>query len=191
MTKKGNRLGKLPYSPETMSIFNINDKKSQSRDEKSVKFGKTVSDDTLEQIVNTIAQFDNLGEFYRNDEATSHVLSILREAGVIHEKAMSDYRNGTELSGSGQDLIEELLIGKVFSNDAEAVRRLKDFKNMRRMVITAMTEIASNRTLTNGFGLEKELAKAIELAHRAKTSQPDVYADGNSCISIWATGRVI
>lgn len=106
------------------------------------------------------------------------MLGILHEAGVIHEKSMSSLRNGTELSGAGQDLIEELLVGKVFSNDAEAVRRLKDFKNMRRMVITAMTEIAANRTLKNGFSLESELSKAVELAHRAKKSMPDVYVDG-------------
>ena len=170
---------RFPYTPETYDIFNADDKKSMSRDEESVRHGMTVRDDTVLKLSNEIGKFDSLGDFYRNRNATNEVLRILNGAGVIKDNEMSEYRNGDELSGRGQDLIEAILMGKIFEDEPDVIRMLSNVRGVRHGVLLAMNEITFNRTLSEkGYALGKELAEAINLVYRARTSSPEIYKDG-------------
>ena len=167
------------YTPEVFDIFNRERGKGLGRDESAVRQGMLVADDTLKKVVSVIGQYDKLEDFYRNDTATSEVLGLLMSAGVFDSKDLGKYRNGTEISGAGEDLIESVLVGKVFDGDPDAVRKLADFKEVRRAVVSAMSEISANRALTNReFSIDEELSKAIDLVYRAKKAQPEVYVGG-------------
>ena len=170
---------KFAYTPDTYDIFNADEKKSMSRDEESVRHGMTVSDETLVSISNEICRFDTLSDFYRNRNATTEVLRILNGAGVIKDHEISKYRNGDELSGQGQDLIEDILMGKVFEDNPDVIRVLSGMRGARHSVLMAMNEIADNRTLANrGYDLGAELSAAVDLLGRAKAALPDVYVEG-------------
>ena len=167
------------YTPEVFDIFNRERGKGLGRDESAVRQGMLVADDTLKKVVSVIGQYDRLEDFYRNDTATSEVLGLLMSAGVLDSKDLGKYQNGTEISGAGEDLIESVLVGKVFDGDPDAVRKLSDFKEVRRAVVSAMSEISANRALTNReFSIDEELSKAIDLVYRAKKAQPEVFVGG-------------
>ena len=168
----------LPYDASTFARFNAQEMKSQSKPEAAVKLGKTVPDDVFNGIVNEISCYDRLSEYYANERAVAQALGALQQAGVINEKQMPEMRTGAAVSAAGRELIENTLIGKVFQASPDAVRQIIGNVTLREAIIMGLTEIASNRTLANGYDLSDELAKAVNLVTRAKASLPDVYKRG-------------
>lgn len=168
----------MPYDATTFAKFNAQETKLQSKPEQAVKLGKIVSNDAYGRVIRTISEYDNLNDFYADDEATSAVLGMLAQEGVINERQMPSLRTGTTISNAGKELIENVLIGKAFEDAPDAVRELIEFPNLRQSVVMGLTEIGHNVTLGE-YGLHDELAKAIDLCYRAKKAQGDVFKQGN------------
>lgn len=169
----------LPYDANTFSRFNAPEMKSQSKPEAAVRLGKTVPDEVFSEIVGGIAKYDRLTDYYRDEEAAANALGALMQAGVINDKQMPELRTGTALSAAGKELIENTLIGKTFESAPEAVHQIISMPSLRETIVMGLNEIASNRTLAKkGYDLSKELANAVDLVHRAKTAQPDIYKEG-------------
>ena len=168
----------LPYDASTFARFNAQEMKSQSKPEAAVKLGKTVPDDVFNGIVNEISRYDRLSEYYTNENAVAQALGALQQAGVINEKQMPEMRTGTAVSAAGRELIENTLLGKVFQSSPDAVRQIIGNGTLKEATVMGLTEIASNRTIGNGYDLSDELAKAVDLVVRAKAALPDVYKEG-------------
>ncbi len=169
----------LPYDANTFSRFNAQEMKSQSKQEAAVKLGKTVPDEVFAEIVGGIAKYDRLTDYYRDEAAAANALGALMQAGVINDKQMPELRTGTSLSAAGKELIENTLIGKTFDSAPEAVRQIISMPTLRESIVMGLSEIASNRTLAKkGYDLSKELANAVDLVYRAKTTQPKIYKEG-------------
>lgn len=162
-------------------------KKKQSKPELAVKLGKVVSDDVFKSIVNDISRYDKLSDYYADEKSVDSALRQLLTAGVINKMQLPELRTGKSLSAAGKELIENVLIGKVFQSTPDAVRQIIATPTLRQAIIMGLNEIAHNRTLSKrGYDLSKELGVAVDIVARAKAEDPDTYKDG---VSVYHYGR--
>lgn len=168
----------LPYDAATFARFNAQEMKSQSKPEAAVKLGKVVSDNTFGHIVRSLAQYDRLSDFYANEKDANGAIMELVKAGVVNDKQLPELRTGDALSAAGRELLENTLIGKVFQSNPDAVRQIIAQQGIKQSIVMALSEIAHNRTLANGYDLSEELSNAVDLVARAKQADPDTYKEG-------------
>ena len=160
----------MPYTTDTFAKFNQQDMKSQSRTEQSVKLGKTVDDATFGRIIQSINAFDSLNDFNQDATATTNAIGELRSAGAINTMQYAEMFDGEKVSGVGRQMLENMLIGKAFESNPDAIRQLSEFPAMRQSVISALAEITNNIKLGEEYSVEDELAGAISLAYQARKS---------------------
>ena len=168
----------LPYDAATFARFNAQEMKSQSKPEAAVKLGKVVPDNTFGNIVRSLAQYDRLSDFYANEKDANGAIMELVKAGVVNDKQLPELRTGDALSAAGRELLENTLIGKVFQSNPDAVRQIIAQPGIKQSIVMALSEIAHNRTLANGYDLGEELSNAVDLVARAKQADPDTYKEG-------------
>lgn len=168
----------LPYDAATFARFNAQEMKSQSKPEAAVKLGKVVPDNTFGNIVRLLAQYDRLSDFYANEKDANGAIMELVKAGVVNDKQLPELRTGDALSAAGRELLENTLIGKVFQSNPDAVRQIIAQPGIKQSIVMALSEIAHNRTLANGYDLSEELSNAVDLVARAKQADPDTYKEG-------------
>lgn len=161
--------GSYPYTAETFAMFNAQDIKSQSKTEQAVKLGKLVDDTTFARIIRNINQFDTIGDFYGNVKASTEAINELLKSGIISQMQYPEMFDGDSISNHAKDILENVLIGKAFSANPDAVRQITQFKGVRRNVITALSEISNNIALKD-YSLEKEIADAIALCYQARSN---------------------
>lgn len=168
----------LPYDAATFARFNAQEMKSQSKPEAAVKLGKVVPDNTFGNIVRSLAQYDRLSDFYANEKDANGAIMELVKAGVVNDKQLPELRTGDALSAAGRELLENTLIGKVFQSNPDAVRQIIAQPGIKQSIVMALSEIAHNRTLANGYDLSEEFSNAVDLVARAKQADPDTYKEG-------------
>lgn len=159
----------FPYNAETFAMFNSQEIKSQSKTEQAVKLGKIVDDATFARIIRNINTFDTISDFYGNVKASTEAINELLSAGVISQMQYPEMFDGDTISNHAKDILENVLIGKAFSANPDAVRQITQFKGVRRNVITALAEISNNLSLAD-YSLESELADAIALCYQARSN---------------------
>lgn len=152
----------LPYTSRTFARFNSQEMKSMSKTETAIKFGKMIDDSVYHRIIDSINLFDTLGEFYADKEASMDALKLLQTAGIIGSVEWPRMIDMDVISDEGKTLLENVLIGKSFAMDPDAVRKISAHKLIRKAIISALMEISNNSTL-GSFSLEKELVEAVNL----------------------------
>mgnify|MGYP006872990273 CR=1 FL=1 len=157
------------YTTETFALFNAQDIKSQSKTEQAVKLGKLVDDETFHRIIRTINMFDTIGDFYNNVRAATDAINDLRDSGVISKMQYPEMFDGDSISQQAREILENVLIGKAFQSNADAVRQITAFKGVRKNIITALAEISNNIALGE-YSLESETAQAIDLVYQARAN---------------------
>lgn len=157
----------FPYTSETFAMFNAQEMKSQSKTEQAVKLGKLVDDDTFRRIVLSINSFDTICDFYNNTKAATETINELRRIGVIAQMQYAEMFDGDSISQQARETIENVLIGKAFQGNPDAVRQITAFRGVRKNIITALAEISDNITFGD-YSLEEETAQAIALVYQAR-----------------------
>ena len=160
----------MPYTTETFAKFNAQDMKGQNRTESAVKMGKTVDDATFGRVISSINGFDTLSEFYNDPKAATEAINELRGAGVINAMQYGEMFDGDKVSGTGRQMLENMLVGKAFESNPDAIRQLSEFPALRQRVVAALAEVSNNLKLGANYSLESELAEAINLAYQALKS---------------------
>ena len=160
----------MPYTADTFAKFNQQEMKGQSKTEHSVKLGKVVDDETFNRIISLINRFDTLGDFYADFAASREAIGELCKCGAISRPQMAEMIDGDGLSAIGKETLENMLIGKAFEGNPDAVREATEFKQMRQTIIQALAEISNNISLGKDYSLESELAEAIDLVYNARKS---------------------
>lgn len=158
-----------PYTAETFAMFNAQDIKSQSKTEQAVKMGKLVDNETFHRIVRTINQFDTIGDFYNNVSSATDAINDLRSSGIISQMQYPEMFDGDTISPQAREILENVLIGKAFESDPDAVRKITEFKGIRKNIITALCEISNNIAL-NDYSLKDEMSQAINLCYQARAN---------------------
>ena len=157
----------MPYNAETFAKFNQQEMKGQSKTEQAVKLGKVVDDRTFAHITRSINGYDTLGEFYADHRATHAAIKELQASGVLSHAQMAEMFDGDGISAQGREILENMLIGKAFESNPDAIREITAFKSVRQSVITALSEIVNNKSL-GAYSLEDELAQAVDLVYKAR-----------------------
>ena len=163
----------LPYTPEVFGLFNAQDTKGMSNTETAVALGKTVDDVTFNDVVQLINGFDTMAKFYEDDTAPTEAITLLLRGGVITPMQHAQMFDGDKVSAQGKEMLENLLLGKAFEGNPNAIRQLMDMPSVRRQVVVALAEIANNSRLGN-FSLEDLLSQAIDLVHKARNAKDKV-----------------
>ncbi len=158
----------MPYTAETFAKFNQQEMKGQSKTEQAVKFGKIVDDETFGRVIRSINAFDTLGDFYADPQAATQAINELLSSGAISRAQYAEMFDGDAISAQGKEILENMLIGKAFESNPDAVREITSVKSMRQSIICALAEISNNLMLGKDFSLESELAQAIELVYKAR-----------------------
>lgn len=158
----------MPYNAETFAKFNQQEMKGQSKTEQAVKLGKVVDDRTFAHITRSINGYDTLGEFYADHKATHTAIKELQASGVLSHAQMAEMFDGDGISAQGREILENMLIGKAFESNPDAIREITAFKSVRQSVITALSEIVNNKSLGADYSLEDELAQAVDLVYKAR-----------------------
>ena len=159
--------GQQPYTAETFAKFNAQEMKSQSKTEQAVKLGKVVDDKLYGRIIDAINGYDTLGDFYASSSAVD-AMTELQKAGVVSQAQFAEMFDGESVSAVGRELLENMLIGKAFESNPDALREISAMKGVRQAVISALSEITNNVKLGEDFSLEDELAAAIDLVYKAR-----------------------
>lgn len=160
----------MPYTADTFAKFNQQEMKAQSKTEHSVKLGKVVDDETFNRIISLINRFDTLGDFYADFASSREAIGELFKCGAISRPQMAEMIDGDGLSAIGKETLENMLIGKAFESNPDAVREATEFKQMRQTIIQALAEISNNISLGKDYSLKSELAEAIDLVYNARKS---------------------
>ena len=160
----------MPYTADTFAKFNHQEKKGLSKTEQAVKLGKVVDDATFGRITSLINGFNTLGEFYQDKKASTAAVTELQNAGVISQMQYGEMFDGDGISVQGRELLENMLIGKAFANNPDAVREITTYKNLRQSIVQALSEIVNNTALGEDYKLENELAQAIQLVYDARNN---------------------
>ena len=158
----------MPYNAESYAKFNQQEMKGQSKTEQAVKLGKIVDDNAFGRIIRSINKFDTLGDFYNDANASTQAIGELLTAGAISQAQYAEMFDGDAISAQGREILENMLIGKAFESNPDAVRQITSIRSMRQSVITALAEISNNLTLGEDYSLEEELSHAIALVYEAR-----------------------
>lgn len=157
----------MPYTAATFAKFNAEEKKTQSKTESAVKAGKTISPEAVEHIAMIVNEHESIAETYSDKNAVSAILRILIDSGVVQESEISRLMDGDSLSGTGEDLVESVILGAVMREDA--LRCAMCDKMIRRSVMSALTQLLKNNTYGE-YSLSGEFSDAVVLLYQAKRS---------------------
>ena len=146
----------MPYNAETYAKFNQQEMKGQSKTEQAVKLGKIVDDNTFGRIIRSINKFETLGDFYNDAKAATQAINELLAAGAISQAQYAEMFDGDAVSAQGREILENMLIGKAFESNPDAVRQITSIRSMRQSIITALAEISNNLTLGEDYSVESE-----------------------------------
>lgn len=155
----------MEYNAATFAKFNAEDKKSQSKTEKAVKAGKTLSPEALGSLATLVDRYEDINALYNDAAGVQELLDTLQAAEVITPEQIAALKDGDKLSGTGMDLLESTLIGSAM--DEEAVRIAMSDPSIRKPIVSAIAQIIANNTI-EGYTLRTELTDAIILVAKGK-----------------------
>ena len=157
----------MPYTPETFARFNAQEMKGQNLTETAVKLGKTVDNATFNDVVGMINRFDTMTDFYADESAPTQAINRLLRGGVINPMQFAQMFDGDKVSGQGKEMLENLLLGKAFEGNPEAIRQLTEMPSVRQQIVSSLAEIANNSALGD-YSLEDAIAQSIGLVYSAR-----------------------
>lgn len=155
----------MEYNAATFAKFNAEDKKSQSKTEKAVKAGKTLSPEALGSLATLVDRYEDINALYNDAAGVQELLDTLQAAEVVTPEQIAALKDGDKLSGTGMDLLESTLIGSAM--DEEAVRIAMSDPSIRKPIVSAIAQIIANNTI-EGYTLRTELTDAIILVAQGK-----------------------
>ena len=157
----------MPYTASTFAKFNAEEKKTQSKTESAIKAGKTITPETVTTIAQIIDAHESIAETYADEKAVAAIIRALVDAGAVQENEISRLMDGNLLSGTGEDLVESVLLGAVMREDA--LRCAMGDKAIRRSIMSALTQLLKNNTYGE-YSLSGEFSDAVVLLYQAKHS---------------------
>ncbi len=170
---------RLPYTPDVFAKFNAQEMKGQNLTESAVKLGKTVDDTTFNDIVGLINQFDTMSDFYADGTAPTEAITLLLRGGVITPMQHAQMFDGDKVSGQGREMLENLLLGKAFEGNPEAIRQIRSMPSVRQQIVGALSEVANNSTLGD-YSLEDVISQAVALVYKARNDKNSSVKQGDS-----------
>ena len=163
---------RLPYDTATFSMFNRNEKKTQSNTEQAVAKAKTLTSDEVGAIVADIEGNGSLDAFFNNSKAINDLVKTLVSKGVIGQNEVAGFMDGPDrLSAQGKEYVKNLLLGSVFK--PETIRMLGEDSKIKNAAINGIRAIMDNLKLGD-YSLRDEIDQAIQLLYEARRNKMSV-----------------
>ena len=163
---------RLPYDTATFSMFNRNEKKTQSNTEQAVAKAKTLTSDEVGAIVADIEGNGSLDAFFNNSKAINDLVKTLVSKGVIGQNEVAGFLDGPDrLSAQGKEYVKNLLLGSVFK--PETIRMLGVDSKIKNAAINGIRAIMDNLKLGD-YSLRDEIDQAIQLLYEARRNKMSV-----------------
>ena len=163
---------RLPYDTATFSMFNRNEKKTQSNTEQAVAKAKTLTSDEVGAIVADIEGNGSLDAFFNNSKAINDLVKTLVSKGVIGQNEVAGFMDGPDrLSAQGKEYVKNLLLGSVFK--PETIRMLGVDSKIKNAAINGIRAIMDNLKLGD-YSLRDELDQAVQLLYEARRNKMSV-----------------
>mgnify|MGYP002520617320 CR=1 FL=1 len=163
---------RLPYDTATFSMFNRNEKKTQSNTEQAVAKAKTLTSEEVGAIVADIEGNGSLDAFFNNSKAINDLVKTLVSKGVIGQNEVAGFMDGPDrLSAQGKEYVKNLLLGSVFK--PETIRMLGVDSKIKNAAINGIRAIMDNLKLGD-YSLRDELDQAVQLLYEARRSKMSV-----------------
>ena len=151
------------YSTKEFAKYNQSDKKTISPIEQAVKIAKTIDFNTIENIAESINEYETLGDMYQDKDVCSDIFNSLKESSIISDFDLPQYINNGIPTVAGKDFLETVLIGSVINENNLRVLNQDGCKNIRAKLVRAILPLTKNKGLKNGYSVNKELNEAIEI----------------------------
>ena len=160
----------VEYTAGLFDAFNRSTSKQQSVTETASKVAQMTSEELVMRLDRLFREIgDNIDNLYKNPKLVNDLLNMLQAAGIFNanERAryVDEYGN---LSGAGEDLVESVLFGTIFSSSDESVRAAMNDKAIRRAVAFAFPTLVRLRGLSGEYSLINEMTEAVSLLAIAK-----------------------
>ena len=163
---------RLPYDTATFSMFNRNEKKTQSNTEQAVAKAKTLTSEEVGAIVADIEGNGSLDAFFNNSKAINDLVKTLVSKGVIGQNEVAGFMDGPDrLSAQGKEYVKNLLLGSVFK--PETIRMLGVDSKIKNAAINGIRAIMDNLKLGD-YSLRDELDQAVQLLYEARRNKMSV-----------------
>ena len=178
---------RLPYDTATFSMFNRNEKKTQSNTEQAVAKAKTLTSDEVGAIVADIEGNGSLDAFFNNSKAINDLVRTLVDKGVIGQNEVAGFMDGPDrLSAQGKEYVKNLLLGSVFK--PETIRMLGIEPSLKIKAIAGIRSIMENLKLGD-YSLRDEIDNAIQLMYESKKSKSKDVAEHMKSSDIYGSPR--
>ena len=151
------------YSTKEFAKYNQSDKKTISPIEQAVKISKTIDFNTVENIAESINEYETLGDMYQDKDVCSDIFNSLKESSIVSEFDLPQYINNGIPTVAGKDFLETVLIGSVINENNLRSLNQDGCKNIRAKLVRAILPLTKNKGLKNGYSVNKELNEAIEI----------------------------
>ena len=162
----------VEYTAALFDVFNRSTSKQQGVVETAAKVAQMTGDELVTRLDNIFRDLgDNIDNLYKNPERVNELLNILQGAGLFNANERTRYvDNYGNLSGAGEDLVESVLFGTIFSSSDEAVRSAMEDKAIRRAVAFAFPTLVRIRNLSGEYSIINELTDAVSILAMAKAT---------------------
>lgn len=165
----------MEYTAKLFDAFNKSEEKRQDTVATAAKVAKITDDKMVMRIADLIGDTDDIQKVYQDPSSVNQLLNVLEQSGVITKEDRTMYVDaGGKLTGAGEDILESVLFGSVFSSSDKAVRNAMADKSIRRAVAVAFPALVRARNLGGEYSIIKEMTDAVSLLSDAKTATKGV-----------------
>lgn len=160
--------GALQYTAKLFDLFNQSEEKRQGVVATAAKVAKITDDNLVMQIANLLQGVDDIDKVYNDIKMSNQLLHVLEDAKVITREDRPMYQSGEGLTKAGEEFVESVLFGSIFSTSDQAVRDAMADKSIRRAVAYAFPVLVRVKNLPEQYSIINEMTDAVSLLVRAK-----------------------
>ena len=160
--------GALAYTAKLFDLFNQSEEKRQGAVATAAKVAKITDDNLIMQISNLLQGVDDIEKVYNDVKMSNQLLHILEAAKVITREDRPMYQGPEGLTKAGEEFVESVLFGSIFSTSDQAVREAMADKAIRRAVAYAFPTLVRVKNLPEQYSIINEMTDAVSLLVRAK-----------------------
>ena len=163
--------GALAYTAKLFDLFNQSEEKRQNAVATAAKVAKITDDNLVLQIATLMQGVDDINKVYQDPKMANTLMSILESAKVTTREDRPMYLDQEgKLTGAGEDFVESVLFGSIFSTSDQAVRDAMADKSIRRAVAYAFPVLVRVKNMPAEYSIINEMTEAVSLLVRAKAA---------------------
>ena len=159
----------VPLTAKLFDSFNQSIGTAASTVALAAKVAKMTDDVLINRVANLFVGVDDIQKVYQNPETIKELFNILEAEKISPREDRPRYIDAEgKLTGAGEDFVESLLFGSIFSESDNAVRQAMADKSIRRAIAFAFPTLVRVRNLGGDYSIIGEMTDAVTILAQAK-----------------------